>query len=291
MSHSDYGRPVAVEEMSNRYFIHPLSGIVERFAIKWRISANMLSFMGLAAGLFGGVFYYYQDYRPFILAAFLSMITWHIFDGADGRVARATGTSSAFGRVIDGICDHLVFGAVYFAFVFYLLRTGHSPTIWFWALAAAASHALQAAGYEERRQNYQRRIKGVSRASVNEKLTAGTTQTSRLAQIYDKAQMLISRPDNQLDNTLEALKAQGQDGLANHTISRTANIVRAWALLNANNRTLMLAVFAVFGAPALYFVYEVVFLNIVLIGLMAYERSAEAKIIRTLPRGIINSVS
>src|SRR3546814_9333837 len=34
---------------------------------------------------------------------------WLVADGLDGMIARATGTPSAAGRVLDGLCDHGVF--------------------------------------------------------------------------------------------------------------------------------------------------------------------------------------
>lgn len=274
---AEYGRPVSIEEFSNRFLIHPLSGIVERVAIRFGISANIVSFLGLGAGLLAGVFYYYQSHTQYVIAAFLCMIAWHIFDGADGRIARATGTSSAFGRIIDGMCDHLVFGAVYIAFVLYLINTGSSQTMWLLGLAAAASHGLQAAGYEERRQKFQRRNKGVDRDSVAAKLVAVDGKKSGLASAYDFAQRIVSGGNSPLDAKLSELR--GTNGPAAQTaVNKTGKIVRAWALLNANNRTIMLAVFALLGRPAWYFVYEIVLLNSVMIALLIYERRTEAAI-------------
>ncbi len=276
---SVYGRPRSIEEFSNRYLVHPLSEIVANYAVSVRWSANLVSFIGLGAGLLAGVFYYYQSHRLFILAGFLFMVVWHVFDGADGRVARATGTSSPLGRIIDGICDHLVFGAVYFAFVFYLLQPGASKTVWFWAIAAAISHAVQAAGYEERRQQYQRRERGATRDGTQETLLSLNGRKSILANGYDKIQKLVSPKTTKLDIALNGLRARGtsKDEMQNQ-VGRTAIIVRAWALLNANNRTIMLAVTALVGRPDLYFLYEIFVLNAVFIGLLVFEHFREAEI-------------
>lgn len=283
---ADYGRPVAIEELSNRWIIHPISGIVERFAIKWRISANVISFMGLAAGLIAALLYYYQDHRAYVIGGFLFMVLWHVFDGADGRVARATGTSSAFGRVIDGICDHLVFGAVYFAFVFYLLKTGSPSYVWFLAIGAAASHGLQAAGYEERRQKYQRRLRGVARSVVNDKLLQLDGGSSWLAKAYDKAQRIVSGGHSPLDQMIEYNRRYGAaEAEIVASIQKTSFVIRAWALLNANNRTIMLAAFALAQKPSFYFIYEIVILNLCLVGLILFEKSTEERIVFESPLG------
>ena len=276
---AEYGRPNSIEELSNQYVVHPISAVIAKTAIKLGISANIISFIGLGAGWLAAYFYYQQPALGFVLAGFLSMFAWHVFDGADGRVARATGTSSAFGRIIDGICDHLVFGAVYIAFVLYLLKTGSSPMIWLLALAAGASHAIQAAGYEERRQKYQRRTRGIERSEVTDKLLSVDGKKSVLAGLYDAAQRLVAGGSSPLDEKLAQMRSENASfGDVQTLINKTSGIVRAWAILNANNRTIAIALFAGFGLPALYFIYEIVVLNIVLVGLIIYERRAEAEI-------------
>jgi len=273
---AEYGRPNSIEEASNRFVVHPLSAIIAKIAIRLRVSANVVSFIGLGAGWLAAYFYLKQSELIFVGLGFLSMFAWHVFDGADGRVARATGTSSAFGRIIDGICDHLVFGAVYIAFVLYLLKTGSSNAVWLLAIGAALSHAVQAAGYEERRQKYQRRSKGVSRDDVTNKLLSVDGKKSFLAGLYDSAQKFVSGGGSALDTKLESMRATGAE--TQSTINQTSKIVKAWSLLNANNRTIMISVFAAFQRPELYFVYEIIVLNIVLIGLLVYEKNAEAQI-------------
>ena len=278
---SQYGRPLLIEEWSNRYFIHPLSATVERLAINWGVSANTVSFLGVGCGWLAGLFYYHQDHRIYILSGFIFMCLWHVFDGADGRIARATGTSSAFGRLLDGVCDHLVFLAVYLAFIFFGLKNGASPWIWGLAILAGLSHALQAVGYEERRQKYQRRLKGVKREQINNHLLNISGSSSWLVEKYDKCQRLVSGGESPLDPVIESYRSSSSPESENSAIGlveRTAKIVRAWALLNANNRTIMIAVIAILGRPELYFIYEIVILNIVFVGLIIYERLAENRI-------------
>lgn len=275
----EYGRPNSIEELSNQYIVHPISSVIARLAIKLGVSANIISFIGLGAGWLAAYFYYHQPALGFVAAGFLSMFAWHVFDGADGRVASATGTSSAFGRIIDGVCDHLVFGAVYIAFVLYLLNTGSSPMVWLLALIAATCHAVQAAGYEERRQKYQRRTRGIERGEVTDKLLTVEGKKSALAGLYDAAQRLVSGGASPLDAKLKQMRDDNASfGDVQTLINKTSGIVRAWAVLNANNRTIAIALFATLGLPAMYFAYEIVVLNIILIALIIYERKAEANI-------------
>lgn len=271
-----YGRPVSIEEFSNHFVVHPLSDIIAKIAIKTGVSANFVSCLGLVAGLIAAVFYFYQANPLNILYGFLCMFAWHVFDGADGRVARATDTSSAFGRIFDGICDHLVFGTVYIAIVLYTLKAGGSLWVWLLVLLAGISHAVQAAGYEERRQKFQRRSRGKIREEIAENLLSVDGKKSALAAVYDSMQRLVAGRKTNLDNILAKTPENAQT-----LINQTAPIVRTWALLNANNRTVMIAVFATLGRPVLYFLYEIILLNMVLAGLLFCERSAENRIAGT----------
>jgi len=271
-AHAEYGRPASIEDASNRYFVHPISDQVVKVALALKMSANAVSLVGLFFGLLAAVFYSFLPSPLYVLAGFLSMLAWHVFDGADGKVARATGTSSAFGRIIDGICDHLVFGAVYIALAFYLTGTGSPLSVWWLVVGAGVSHAIQAAGYEERRQKYQRRHAGVLRDNVQSKLLEVKGKRSFWAGLYDKVQKLVSGGDYGLDEALSGLRAvPGQGQAVTALISRTAPMVKAWGLLNANNRTALIAVFALLGQPALYFLFEIVVFNLVMMVLMLAE--------------------
>lgn len=277
-----YGRPDAIEDATNKYFIHPLSTHLVTLGLKLKLSPNFVSLLGLACGLLAAVFYYQLPQEKYVVAGFICMVFWHILDGADGKLARATGKASAFGRIIDGICDHLVFGAVYISLTLHLLETGYSLSIWWLVIAAGISHAVQAAGYEERRQKYQRRLKGLSRSDVQEDLLAIKGKRSFLAGLYDSAQRLVSNKENDLDKRLKELEADQH--IAASLIERTVPMVRAWGLLNANNRTILIFIFAAMGQPIFYFAFELIVLNFILIVLLIAERQQEKKIAALHPQ-------
>lgn len=274
-----YSRPDAIEEASNRWLIHPLSDRVMAGALRVGVSANAVSLLGLACGLAAAVCYFFTPAPALVISGFIFMIAWHVLDGADGRIARATGTASAFGRVIDGICDHLVFGAVYVALVLHLMAAGAPASIWWLAVAAGLSHAVQAAGYEERRQKYQRRLSGTARDAVSDKLLKIKGRRSFLADLYDAAQKLVAGGDHGLDDKLAALRQSSHNRqLAALVVDRTVPMVRAWSLLNANNRTLLIFIFCLIGEPQLYFLFELTVLNLLLVVLIAAEWRFERKL-------------
>lgn len=270
-----YARPASIEDATNRLFVHPLSEIVAKAAITLGVSANVISFTGLALGLIAAVFYYRQPEFIFVLAGFLSMVAWHVLDGADGRVARATGTSSAFGRIIDGICDHLVFTAVYVAMTLSVIAAGVTPWVWALAILAGIAHAFQAAAYEERRQQYQRRSRGETREAVNDALLSVDGKKSVFAIVYDAIQKIASPEFSELDDALQSVRLNSPDQIQRY-VDQTAPLVHRWSLLNANNRTILIGIFTLIGQPVLYFVFELIVLNAVMIALLAHERQVES---------------
>lgn len=275
----EYGRPMSIEDGSNRYFIHPLSDVVVKVGIKLGISPNFVSFLGLGCGILAAFLYYELPEPAYMLGAFAAMVGWHILDGADGRLARATGNTSAFGRIIDGICDHLVFGAVYIALAIHMMANGWTADVWWLVVGAGIAHAVQAAGYEERRQKYQRRLDGICREDVEETLLKIDGKKSFLAGVYDAAQKLVSGGDYGLDAKLAAMRAteQGKED-ACALVHRTVPMVKAWGLLNANNRTMMIFLAAIFNRPELYFIIELVGLTVVMGLLILAERQMEVSL-------------
>lgn len=276
-----YGRPPEIEEATNRYFVHQCADRVVTIGLIWDLSPNMVSLMGLFSGLVAAYCYYHLPQAAYVTAGFVLMVGWHILDGADGRLARATGQASAFGRIIDGICDHLVFGAVYISFALHLIETGNSLSIWWLVIAAGISHAVQAAGYEERRQKYQRRLKKLDRDQTQGSLLQINGKKSVLAALYDMAQKLVSGGDYGLDEALAKLPTEQ----AKNAVRATAPMVKAWAILNANNRTVLIFIFAFIGQPAFYFAFEVVVFNFVLLALIFAEWRQEKSFVSRLQNG------
>src|SRR5262249_1637508 len=126
-------RTTEIEEITNLYFIHPLASRLVPLFARVRLSPNAVSIPGMLFGILSGLAYYrYSDLR-FAITGFALMIAWHVMDGADGQLARLTHSQSHIGKVLDGICDHVTFLAVYAAFA---LTLGLKYAGWMYALVA-----------------------------------------------------------------------------------------------------------------------------------------------------------
>jgi CDP-diacylglycerol---serine O-phosphatidyltransferase len=271
------GRPLEIEDPSNRWFIHRLSAALLPNAIRWRLSPNTISLAGLASGVFAGGLYAHAPSVLACVAGLLFMICWHVFDGLDGQLARATGKTSPLGRVLDGVCDHGTFLAVYLGLGWSLQAQGHPH--WGLILLAALAHAVQANFYEARRQAY------ILRKAGKPALQPVKTSTGFGGEaLYDAVQNMslawTRRTDIILTGAIDPVSARDAYAVA------VTPVIKAWALLGANLRTLVIFICCMFPLGAkTYLIWEIAGLTIVLIVLEIWLRKAERTFVNAQSAG------
>ncbi len=260
---TDKARPEAIEDPSNLWFVHPLSWRLLPMALRLDIHPNTVSFAGMGCGLLAGLCYWNWQQPGYVIAGFALMVGWHILDGLDGKLARASGKASPLGRVIDGVCDYL-------AFIFVLVPIALSFPDWQAALSLAlvsgAFHAAQSAWYEGEREAWKRRLAGNFEVAPRPPGPA-------IAAPYNWAEERFNRGHRQMDAALAANPALLQPYLA-----ATAPLIRQLSILSANNRTLAIAVACLAGNPRLYWYWEIAALTIIAVLMNHQIRNREAAI-------------
>jgi hypothetical protein len=262
----DRSRDRRIEDPTNLWIIHP----VGRFLLPWfvahKISANAVSVAGLLLGVLAALAYAHWDAWPFALAGLLLSIAWLIADGLDGMIARATGTASALGRALDGLCDHGVFILIY---VVLALSIG---TVEGWALACAAgaAHALQSNLYEGERARFHRRCKGIAAAPP-------LLSRNPLLRFYDYVAGTLDRFALPFD---EALRRGDAERLAKAYGDQAAKPMRLMSLLSANMRVYVIFLACLTGNPRLFWWVELVPLTAILLIGLVWHRAIEARLIR-----------
>lgn len=263
---TDAARPEAIEDPSNLWFVHPVSWRLLPLALRLDIHPNTVSFAGMGCGLLAGLCYWNWQQPGFVLIGFALMVAWHILDGLDGKLARASGKASPLGRVIDGVCDYL-------AFIFVLLPIALSLPDWQAALTLAlvsgAFHAAQSAWYEGEREAWKRRLAGTFEVAARPPGPA-------IAAPYNWAEARFNRSHRQMDAALNENPALLQPYLA-----ATAPLIRQLSILSANNRTIAIAVACLAGNPRLYWYWEIAALTIIAIVMNKRLRAGEASIVAT----------
>jgi phosphatidylglycerophosphate synthase len=258
-------RPAVIEDPSNLWFVHPIAERLLPPALRLGIHPNTVSFAGMGCGAMAGWCYWHWQQPLFVIAGFVLMVGWHILDGLDGKVARASGKASPLGRLIDGICDYLTF-------IFVLLPIVLTFANWRLALAIAlvsgALHAVQSAWYEGEREAWKRRARGSFQTEKRAPSGLG------IEGVYNWVEQRLGSGARDIDSALMRRPDRVESYLA-----ATAPLVRRLSILSANNRTIAIALACLVGNPRLYWFWEIVVLSLIAVAMAWQLRRREADVI------------
>lgn len=278
-----------IEELSNLYLVHPVSKAFVRVFARLGVHPNAVSVLGMICGALAAVAYFHYREWEYAVAGFFFMFLWHVMDGADGQLARLTGKTSEIGKVLDGLCDHLSFSLVYVA-IATALTIDRGAWVWIPAFAAGFSHIAQSSAYEFQRQNYDYWVHGKESARVlgSHEIREALRSRTGISAVFARVQLLyvviqekVAAYDRDLMARLEELKQEEGTRFARvRDLYRSVNMpaVRRWSVLSSNYRTLAIFVSVVIGLPLLYFLIEIVVLNIALILLLRMQKGAYASL-------------
>ncbi len=295
------GKPREVEGVLDRYLIRPCGYVVARWLTPRWVSPNVLSLLAL---LFGWLtaYFLFQTAKlgnvPYDSGlAGLSMMLHSAFDSADGQLARARGTTSEFGRILDGICDYLTFAAIYLAIGFGLgarAGTGSTPFVVI-AVVAGLSHALQCAVVEYQRNLYRHYVYDTELPfdpSVVEgrQPTSGGVALHAMHRGYSKLQEIFGGSSlhlwKRIDKWLESHPADSERTVG-LIIANNRRRLPMWALLAPNSHKVAMIAAAFlpvdsgshFGELGLlwYFVYVIVLLNLVMVVMILSQKQVDRR--------------
>ncbi|MBC7520414.1 MAG: CDP-alcohol phosphatidyltransferase family protein [Sandarakinorhabdus sp.] len=258
-------RPAVIEDPTNLWIVHPLSDRLLAPALRLGLHPNTISFIGMGLGALAGLCYWRWQQPLFVILGFALMVGWHVMDGLDGKLARASGMTSPLGRVIDGVCDHL-------AFIFVLLPIALSFDKWqpvlVLALVSGACHAVQSAWYEGEREAWKRRARGIFTTE------AAAPSGLGIEGLYNSVERRLGSGARDIDGLLAARP----DRLPAY-LQATAPMVRGLCILSANNRTIVIALACLAGNPRLYWYWEIFGLSLIAAILAWRLRRREAALI------------
>jgi phosphatidylglycerophosphate synthase len=284
------GRPMEIEEWSNRRLIHPISRALVGVLIPTGVSPNAVSAAGAVMAALAACAFVLLPWPVSALAGFLFLVAWHVFDGADGDLARRTGRTSINGELVDGLCDHLGQAAIYLAFALMLVDDlGISAFVL--PLASGLSRAVQASAYEACRRNYRRWV--YDARWIRQTLAVGEQPAARgwtvvklaTARAYVAVARLVSADDGALESAMERLTAGGGDAAAEARRlyrERMLPLVKQASVLCANYRSLAAFLSVLAGAPLAFVLYELAALNLVLVWLRLAEGRANHALVAAL---------
>ncbi len=128
-------KPLEVEEPIDVWVHRPLAYLLARAALPLPVSPNAITMVSIALGLVSAYAMIWA-YPQHLGLAGVALFSSAVFDCADGQLARLRGTSSAFGRMLDGVADLVVSTAAVGGGTYILFRE-FNPPLWRGAVAVA----------------------------------------------------------------------------------------------------------------------------------------------------------
>jgi len=267
---ADRSRDPLIDDPSNIFLVHPLSRLLLGPALAMRIGANTISIIGTLAGI-AAAFAYYGWRSPEMAVAGLGLsLCWLVADGLDGMVARATGTASPLGRLLDGICDHLVFLCLYIS----LALSVNSLSAWLLLAMAGACHFIQSSLYESERARFHRRAQGDGATPP-----LPPRSKSIIVRAYNAIFHAIDHRAEPFDAALRASQSPRECGDIYR--QRAARPLRLMIPLSANMRVFAIFLACISGRPLLFWWFEILPLSIILLLGLWWHRSVEKHLVDT----------
>ena len=296
------------EEHIDLAFYRPLGFAWAVLFAKLGISPNVVTIASIFLGVAGGVLLYFGD-APHLWLNYLGifLIVWaNTYDSADGQLARITKQYSRLGRILDGLSGDFWFFAIYFALVFRELHFGdkmlgdyfatHQWIIWALAIAAGVCHAKQAAMADYYRQFHLYFLKGKEGSELDsvDQLTEEYNKVPWKGNLWKKLTMFFYRnyTANQevmtpsMQRLRKALKERyGDDvpqGFRDMFRRLSLPLMKYTNMLSFNTRIIAMFISVIVQVPWLYFAFELVVLNAMLVYMIMRHESICRKSLATL---------
>lgn len=282
--YKDTLKSMDTEETIDLCFYRPIGYMWAVVCAKLGISPNAITIASIFIGVAAGVMLYFNDMWLNVIGMLL-LIWANSFDSADGQLARMTHRYSRLGRILDGLSGDFWFVAIYFAICFRVNATSeffgdHKWLIWLIAVAAGACHAKQAAAADYYRQFHLYFLKGKEGSELDsvEQIDKAYAELAWKGHFWKKIAMFFYRnyTANQevLTPNMQRLRRKLKERFGDEEISRQfRDDFRAkskplmkytnWLSFNLRSIALFCSLFALM--PWLYFAFELVVLNAMLV--------------------------
>jgi hypothetical protein len=273
-----------VEEWLDLRFYRPLGIRIARRLMPTRVTADQVTLAATLVGVVAGHLFVYQSARINALG-FALFVASDLLDSADGQLARLRGTSTRFGRVLDGMGDSLRFVSLYAHLLIRVLWAGLG---WWGAglvLAALGSHTLQSVTVDFVRNVFLDVGTGKGEADLPDDLPAARPDgwLERLARALYRR--YLRQQEALLPRTVRLVRAARGGVTASFRAEyrrRQQPLLVACTWIGQNAHFLLLGAAGVAGHPGIYLWVVVTFMNIVLLGLVTTHESNAAELSESL---------
>lgn len=275
------------EETFDLMFYRPIGFVWAKIARRLGVTPNAITIASIFLGIGAGVAFYFNNIWINILGVIL--LVWaDSFDSADGQLARMTKQYSRLGRILDGLSGDIWFFAIYAAICLRENVTSdffmaHKWVIWVMAAVTGVFHAIQASMADYYRQFHLYFVKGEDGSELEKAsnlwdkfhaLSWKKNFRQKLVMMfytnYTVGQEKRTPAMQRLRRALEKAYGAGIPASFREKFRRGSRpLMKYTNILSFNTRTFALfAAILIFRMPWLYFAFEIVVLNVVLVYMM-----------------------
>lgn len=266
------------EEKIDIYFYRPIGYHIALFCAKVGITPNAVTIISIFFGVGAGILFYSPELWLNVIGMLL-LIFANSLDSADGQLARITNNKSRLGRILDGFAGDFWFTAIHIALCLRLIDAGWPMWIWVLGIGAGVSHVFQSAMADYYRNVHLYFIKGVTgsefdnSADLQKEYDQQKASTNFFMNFVAKGYLNYTRLQENCSPQLQRLLALMKSkfnmlipvnehqafNVQNKPLMRLTNIVQF------NTRVIFLFLWLFIDQTWLYFVFDLLVLNSILI--------------------------
>lgn len=268
------------------------------------VTPNAITIASIFLGIGAGVAFYFNDLVINVIGMLL-LIWANSFDSADGQLARMTHNYSRIGRILDGMAGDIWFATIYVAICLREVVTSdffmqHNWVIWVVAVVTGLCHAKQAAMADYYRQFHLYFLKGEDGSELEQashlrkrlaEMSWGRNFWSKLVLTfytrYTENQEAWTPAMQRLRTALSDKWGNGKIPQAFRDDFRVLSLplMKYTNILSFNWRTIALFASLFAQMPWLYFAFELIVLNSLLVYMMCRHESLCRRLTADLAAG------
>ncbi|PKN55979.1 MAG: hypothetical protein CVU56_18560 [Deltaproteobacteria bacterium HGW-Deltaproteobacteria-14] len=282
-----------VEDPVNIWMHRPLAYAFVAAIYRTSLTPNMVTLLAMMTGITAGAMILVGT-GPALVVGGILLWTAAILDGADGFLARAKGTSSQFGRALDGAADAVVAIATVFPAFYHLWVTEHNP-LHLWLVVPtiylAVTHMVMYDYYKETYLRETRLDKGgegddskaLRKKNLDDKPWLTRFIVKNVLIPYVESGERFVRWTNPLASRDSLNHARSEETVAIYK-KHNHGPMQLWALISLAPHSYLMAICIMFDRIDVYMWFRLVGANVILAIAIAWQRVATARTIDELSR-------
>ena len=282
-SYRDSLKSMDTEEHIDLYFYRRIGYAWAVAARKLGVTPNAITIASIFLGLGAGVMFYFSNIWLNIVGMLL-LIWANSFDSADGQLARMTHQYSRLGRILDGLSGDIWFAAIYVAICLRENVTSeffmtHQWVIWVVAVVTGICHAKQAAMADYYRNIHLLFLKGKAGSELShspalkENYKKMSWKKDFIYKLFETFYINYTVGQERLTPKFQRMMQiirqdyhdQAPEWFRTAFREKSLPLMKYTNMLSFNTRVIALFVSLFIDMPWLYFTFEIIVLNAMLV--------------------------